>query len=246
MTKDYFSGHSSVYAQFRPTYPQALYDFIFKHLKHKDTAWDCATGNGQVAQYLAKHFKTVHATDISQQQLDNAFLAENISYSISKAEQTSFNENQFDLITVGQALHWFNTGEFYKEVKRTSKPGALVAIWGYALLTVDQNIDPVFMDFYNNIVGPYWDNARRLVEEEYRTIPFPFDEIPSPKFEIKTDWNLEQLAGYLTSWSATQKYIKTKNENPVPAFVDVIKKFWKEGEIKTVRFPVFLKLASVK
>src|SRR5688572_10636286 len=104
--KDYFSGHSKVYAAFRPTYPEELYQFIFKHLKRKSVAWDCATGNGQVAQYLSRHFKKVYATDISQQQLDQAFQAENIFYSVGAAERSNFEERTFDLITVAQALHW--------------------------------------------------------------------------------------------------------------------------------------------
>lgn len=129
--KDFFSGHSKIYAAFRPTYPEELYQFIFKHLKHKTKAWDCATGNGQVAQYLSKHFDNVYATDMSQQQLDHAFPAPNIHYSVCKAEKTLFEDQQFDLITVGQALHWLELDSFYKEVKRTGKPGSLLAVWGY-------------------------------------------------------------------------------------------------------------------
>src|SRR3954470_6311391 len=107
-TKDYFSNHAKIYAAFRPTYPEELYSFIFQHLEQRTTAWDCATGNGQVASYLAKHFDQVYATDISQQQLDNAILLPNISYTVSAAEKTSFPDQFFDLVTVGQALHWFN------------------------------------------------------------------------------------------------------------------------------------------
>ena len=110
--KDFFSGHSKLYATFRPTYPDDLYDFIFKHVQNFDSVWDCGTGNGQVARYLSTSFKKVYATDISQQQLDNAFQADNIIYSVSGAEQTNFTNNQFDLITVGQAMHWFDVERF--------------------------------------------------------------------------------------------------------------------------------------
>src|SRR5688572_14298485 len=116
--KDYFSQQSKLYAAFRPLYPEALYDFIFRHLKKCDVAWDCATGNGQVAQKLATVFTKVFATDISQQQIAEGFPADNIFYSVSAAEKTTFTRDQFDLITVGQALHWIDTAEFYKEVNR--------------------------------------------------------------------------------------------------------------------------------
>lgn len=243
--KDYFSGQSKVYAAFRPTYPSDLYQFIFKHLHHKSYAWDCATGNGQVAQYLANYFDMVCATDISQQQIDHALPAKNIFYSVSSAEHTAFKGNQFDLITVGQALHWFNVDEFYEEVMRTAKAKGLLAVWGYTLLTIDPPIDEMFMDFYTNTTGPYWDKARKLIENEYREIPFPFEQIVSPEFTIKVNWTLDQFAGYLTSWSATQKYISVHGINPVDKFIGTLKTIWKEHSLKVVTFPVFMKLGRV-
>ena len=206
--KDLFSTQSREYAAFRPTYPATLYEFIFQHLREKKCAWDCATGNGQVAHFLANHFEKVFATDISQQQLDQAIRKENIIYSISPAEKTSFPDNQFDLITVGQALHWFDRDKFYDEVKRVGKPGSILAVWGYAFINIEPVIDEIIVKFYHDTVGPYWDPARKLVEEEYKSITFPFEEIPTPGFFISTHWTLAHLAGYLESWSATQKYIK--------------------------------------
>jgi ubiquinone/menaquinone biosynthesis C-methylase UbiE len=243
MTKDYFSGHSKLYATFRPTYPDDLYEFIFKHLQSRSTVWDCATGNGQVAQYLSLHFDQVFATDISQQQLDSAHQAENILYSVQPAEKTNFQDQTFDLITVGQALHWFELPQFYAEVKRVIKPHGLLAVWGYSVCSVDPAVDKFFLDFYNNIVEPYWDGARKMVEEEYKNVPFPFDQIATPKFSINVEWTLEEFAGYLTTWSATQKFIKDKNYDPVPEVVKLIQPYWREKE--KVSFPVFLKLGSI-
>lgn len=243
MKKDYFSGHSKLYATFRPTYPSNLYSFIFRYVKNFDSAWDCATGNGQVASILANHFKHVHATDISQQQLDNAVQASNISYSIQPAEKTTFANNQFDLITVGQALHWFNLEKFYDEVNRVAKRDALLAVWGYTVCNVNCKVDEHFNHFYNHVVGPYWDSARKMVEEEYKNVPFPFELIEAPKFSIQVEWTLEEFGGYLTTWSATQKFIKDKNYNPVPEVVKLIQPHWNEKE--KVTFPVFLKLGKI-
>ena len=243
--KDYFSKQSKVYAAFRPTYPDDLYQFVLKHVPKKSCAWDCATGNGQVARVLAKHFNEVYATDISDQQLNNAVAADNIQYSLSPAEQTSFKNNQFDLITVAQALHWFDFESFYKEVKRTLQPGGLLAVWGYALLTVDATIDPLFLDFYHNKVGPYWDDARKLVEDHYRGIPFPFKEIECPDFYIRVNWTADQFVGYLSSWSATQKYIVTHGHDPVIDFSKHLHSVWKPDEVRRVTFPLFVKLGRV-
>jgi hypothetical protein len=243
--KDYFSEHAKIYAAFRPTYPKDLYGFIYKHLKEKQCAWDCATGNGQVAHVLAKEFKQVYATDISKQQIEQAAQESNIHYSVSAAESTNFPNHRFDLITVGQALHWFQTDQFYQEVNRTGKKEGLVAVWGYALLTVSPAIDLMFMDFYNNIVGPYWDEARRLIENKYKTVPFPFKQIETPEFEIEVRWNRDQFSGYLTSWSATQKFMKVNGYNPVDKFMFELAPLWTATEIKSVKFPVFLKLGRI-
>jgi SAM-dependent methyltransferase len=245
-TRDLFSGHASVYKAFRPTYPDALYQFIYQHLKNYNSAWDCATGNGQVSQYLSQHFQQVFATDISQQQLDNAYRAGNIFYSVSPAEHTAFAENTFDLITVGQALHWFDRDKFYQEVKRVGKPDSLLAVWGYALLYIEPDIDEIIMDFYTKIVGPYWDEARKLVEQQYKTISFPFEEIAAPDFSIDVEWGFAQLTGYLESWSATQKFIQANHFNPVTELMEKLKPHWQTNEIKPVRFPVFLRLGKIK
>jgi ubiquinone/menaquinone biosynthesis C-methylase UbiE len=244
--KDYFSGHSKIYAAFRPSYPAELYNFILTHVKNRSTAWDCATGNGQAAKILAQHFQKVFATDISQQQLDNAVAAENIFYSVSSAEKTPFENDQFDLITVGQALHWFQADAFYQEAKRVGKQGGIIAAWGYSLCKVNTKIDDIFLNFYTNIVGPYWDDARKLVEQEYATIPFPFKEIKSPPFAIKVFWMRDEFIGYLTSWSATQKYIAVKKINPVDSLDKELAMFWRDNEIKSITFPVFVRTGIIK
>ena len=242
--KDYFSSQSKDYATFRPTYPTELYQFIFQHVNEKKIAWDCATGNGQVAYYLSLHFEKVFATDISQKQLDHAVKEKNIFYSVSRGEKTSFPENEFDLITVAQALHWLDRDAFYAEAKRVGKPGALVAVWGYALLYIESTIDDMIIEFYNHTVGPYWDSARKLVEEEYRTISFPFEEIQAPAFSIQTQWTLSELSGYLSSWSSTQKYMKEKGSDPVPPFIKKLKKYWTQTTM-TVTFPIFTRIGKI-
>src|SRR5947209_15554910 len=107
MPKDLFSSQADVYAKYRPTYPQELFDYILRFVKERESVWDCATGNGQAANVLANYFQTVEATDISEAQLKNAVKKENIYYQICPAERTPFADNSFDLITVATAYHWF-------------------------------------------------------------------------------------------------------------------------------------------
>lgn len=243
--KDYFSGHAKNYATFRPTYPDELYAFILKHVANKQSAWDCATGNGQVARRLAEHFNHVEASDISQKQIDQAPKLENISYHVCPAEQTPFPDKHFDLITVAQALHWFDLEKFYAEVKRVATDGAIVAVWAYALNMVNRDIDDLMADFYSNTVGPYWDPARRLVENEYEGVPFPFETIPFPGFSIKVEWTLHDYIGYVRTWSATQAYIRANNVDPAIDLFERMKTFWNPDDHKTVSFPVFGKMGFV-
>jgi len=243
MSKDLFSSHASQYAAFRPPYPKELYDFIFSQLKDFDSAWDAGTGNGQVARDLSKRFKKVFATDISDKQIENAVQAENIFYSVA-GETTSFTDKSFDLICVAQAIHWFDRARFYEEVKRVAKPDALLAIWGYGLLSIDSEIDKQIRNFYTNIVGSYWDKERKLIDEEYKTISFPFQEIKTPSFEFSFQWTLPELHGYLTTWSAVQKFIKANGSNPVDNLIQKILPLWNSGK-KQIRFPLFARIGTV-
>jgi len=238
MSKDLFSGHSKSYATFRPTYPKDLYDFIVDLVPSRDLAWDCACGNGQVARDLSSRFKKIYATDHSGQQIANAVSKENIFYSVSPAEVTSFPDKQFDLITVGQALHWFNIPAFFAEARRVSKPGGVVAIFGYSLLSVNLKIDPIINHFYTEVIGPYWDPERKLVDQRYATIEFPFEKIDTPPFEFSSEWTLDELSGYITTWSAVQKFIKQNGRDPVADLTKVIAPLWLP-EKKKITFPFF-------
>lgn len=241
--KDRFSSHAKQYAAFRPTYPMELYDFIFTHIKKFDTAWDAGTGNGQVARDLALKFKKVVATDISEKQLLNAYQADTIFYSVA-GEETIFPDHQFDLITVAQAIHWFDIEKFYKEVQRVAHKDALLAVWGYSLLSISPEIDKVLTHFYTQVVGSYWDKERKLIDEQYKTIPFPFEEISAPEFRFSFNWTLEEFKGYISTWSSVQKYITANQVNPVDELIKEVRPLWK-SEQQTVNFPLFLRLGRV-
>ena len=239
--KDNFSVQSAAYAQFRPTYPQELYDFLFSLLTERHVAWDCATGNGQVARELARHFTQVFATDISENQLKHAVKKENITYLIENSDKSSFPDQKFDLITVGQAIHWFNFDTFYAEVKRTLKPGGIFAAFGYGVMHIDRAVDAVIHKLYQGILGGYWDTERKYIDNGYLDIPFPFQEFSIPQLSIKTSWNFDQLIGYLNTWSALQHYKKANNDlNPLELLMPELETAWGGGE-KEVNFPILLR-----
>lgn len=244
--KDNFSSQSDKYARFRPTYPDGLYNYLLSLVKAKDRAWDCGTGNGQVAQQLALYFKHVDATDISSQQLENAPENKNIGYTVQPAEKTNFPDNVFDLITVAQAIHWFDFDAFYKEANRTIKNNGILAVIGYNLPTLTREIDTVIAGFYRSVIGPYWDKERKYIDENYKTIPFPWQDLPNPVLSIEFEWTLEHLYGYIGTWSAVKHYQKEKHTDPVALIKDDLKKAWGGAPTKKGYFPILLRVAKIE
>lgn len=242
--KDNFSQQSQLYAKYRPHYPDTLYEYLNTRVSGLDRAWDCATGNGQVAHKLAESFKEVIATDISQAQLDNAIRHSKIKYGIGSAEKTEIPDKSVDLTTVGQAIHWFDTKAFYQEVKRVSKPDAMLAYWSYGLLQVSPAINEAIHHFHYKTVGEYWDPERKIWGNEYRDIEFPLEDSERKDFDYFVNWDIHHLEGYLNSWSAVQHYIKQVGENPVPSFIASISNDWKKE--MTVKFPTFLYAGLVR
>ncbi|GGC02056.1 class I SAM-dependent methyltransferase [Dyadobacter sediminis] len=241
--KDNFSKQADAYARFRPTYPDEAFDFILSTVKTKDAVWDCGTGNGQLAAKLSGYFNTVFATDISEKQLSNAVKRENIRYIVASAEENSFTENQFDLVTIAQAIHWFNFDRFYAKVHAVLKDEGIIAVIGYALLEIDEATDKVVQKLYIDVLGPYWDKEREYINQRYATIPFPFDEIKSgQQFVQVMQWSADDLIGYLNTWSAVQHYMEQNKSNPVEEIAEELRQLWGNEDKKTVRFPTLLRI----
>lgn len=241
--KDNFSEQAGDYSVYRPGYPQALFDFILSLTAGRDIALDVATGNGQVAGVLAEHFKKVRAIDISERQLQHSIRKETIFYSVAAAEKTGFESGLFDLITVGQAAHWFQLPLFYEEVKRLLKPGGILALFGYRLPESDQLINKAIHELYDDLLGAYWDPERKIVDAGYETLLYPFTKISHPSFHMDYWWTCEQLKGYLGTWSAVQHYRKQTGIDPNPIIAEKIETAWGNERLKKITFPVFL-LAS--
>lgn len=243
--KDNFSTQAKAYSQYRPYYPQEMIEYIVSFVNGRNEALDVATGNGQVAGALSPYFKMVYGTDISRKQLDNTVKADNVIYKEERAEVTSFGESRFDLITVAQAIHWFDFDAFYKEIYRILKPDGVFAVLGYGLFSATGDAGKLLNHFYYDITGPYWDAERRYLDENYTTIPFPFKELETKSFTNEFIWTFEQLTGYLETWSAVQHYIKKNGTNPIDIIRDKLKEYWEKGD-KKVTFPLLLRIGKLK
>ncbi len=247
-TKDKFSSQAKIYKKYRPTYPKEIYQELMELTEDKNECWDCGTGNGQVATQLAKYFKKVYATDISQKQLDNAEKLNNIIYKVERAEKTNFSDSKFDLITVAQAIHWFDFKSFNKEVKRVGKHGGLISIWGYGLLRINPELDELIDKFYYDIIGPFWNEERKHVDNAYESVQFDFEEVPVDKNKsITTNWGLKELEGYFNSWSSVQNFKKVNPKiDPVNQIMQEVEERWSSSEVKEIKFPIFMKVGRIE
>lgn len=240
--KDLFSTGSQRYQQARPSYPTSVIQTLLKHLNARDLAWDCGAGSGQFTQVMAPYFEYVVATDLSPQQLQQAPRFDNVSYQVQAAEKTSFEPASFDLISVAQAIHWFDFERFYAEVYRCLKPDGLFAVIGYGLIEAQlPAINQQIQILYTQILKDYWDPERIYIDQAYQNIPFPFQEIATPAHEMDYHWSAAQLLNYLKTWSAVKHYQKQQGGDPLQGVVAALAQC---DALIEVRFPVFLRLGT--
>jgi SAM-dependent methyltransferase len=169
-----------------------------------------------------------------------------VTYRVAPAESSGLESGSVDLVTVAQALHWFDLPRFYAEVRRVAAPGAVLAAWCYNLFSIDPLLDPVVNRFNFEVVSPYWPSERRLVDEEYRTLPFPFSEIDAPRFTMEELWSLEHMVGYLGTWSAVRRYREATGGDPIETLRPELERAWGDpSATKTVRWPVGMRVGRI-
>ena len=237
--KDYFSDNSGRYSTYRPTYPRELFQYLASVSPTNEKAWDCACGTGQSALGLSEHFENVIATDASENQIKKAIPNDAILYRVSPAEHADIPDNEADIITVAQALHWFHIESFFKEADRVLKKNGILAVWTYNLLTVNEETDFKINDLYSEVLGPYWPEERQMVEDGYSEIDFPFSIIDTPSFEMQVEWNALQLIGYIETWSAVKKFKKENDPEKITNFFEEILGLWQDpNEKKRIHWPL--------
>lgn len=244
--QDHFSKHAEEYARFRPGYPEELYEFLASLVPGAGVAWDCATGNGQAAVGLARRLRFVVATDASLPQLARARRAPNVGYVAGLADATPLRERSIDLATVALAVHWFDHSGFYDEVRRVVRPGGVLACWVYHLQRVDDKVDAVVRRLYSEALGGYWAPEIRHVEAGYRSLAFPFSEIPHQPLYVAKRWNLARLAEFMGTWSASRKYFEETGRKAVDEVRGELETAWGDPrEVRDVVWDLHLRVGRV-
>lgn len=244
----HFASVAREYANFRPGYPDELFTWLAREVSARHAVWDCGCGSGQASRALAGYFDEVFATDVAPEQIAAAKPHPRVRYSVGSAERSGLPDASVNLVTVAQALHWFDADAFYEEARRVARPGALLAVWTYPRPEfIEQEPDRVFLHFYSSVVGPYWPPERKHVEDRYESLPFPANELAHPSFGLELNWDLEQVLGYVSSWSATARYREELGEDPVPLLREALRAVWPESAAtKTLRMPLVLRVARLR
>ena len=122
------------YAKFRPEYHQDAVKILIEKT-NLDTSWcaaDIGSGTGNLFKNYISFVKTVYAVEPNKDMRKHAESVFNSHSAFVSIDGTSGNtripSKSIDLLTMGQALHWFNVDESRKEFKRIMKPNCWIAI----------------------------------------------------------------------------------------------------------------------
>ncbi|MBI3299582.1 MAG: class I SAM-dependent methyltransferase [Elusimicrobia bacterium] len=245
--KDLFSPQAADYRRHRPGYPAALFEYLASLPKTRRLALDCATGNGQAAVGLAAHFDRVLAVDLSRGQLDNAVPHPKVGYRLAAAEDTGLPAGSADLVASASGMHWFDLGRFYTEVRRVAAPGGVLAAWCYGRdLRITPEVDAIVERYAFELLGPYWEPEIKHVYADYKTLPFPFDELAPPAFELDEEWDLSRLAGDLSTWSSARRYREERGTDPFTLVASALEGAWGPPErVRRVRWGICMRVGRV-
>lgn len=248
--KDHFSGVAHGYAMFRPRYrPQLAEDLAALCPQHR-LAWDAGCGSGQFSALLPAQFTQVVATDASAEQVAAATPHPQIAYRAARAEASGLADGSVDLITVAQAAHWFDLPAFYAECARVAAPGCVLALITYAHMRLPEALMPLFWHFYADALGPFWPPDRQHVEKGYATLPFPFESLPLPPQTLEAVWTIDQVLGYIDTWSAVRGLLKAGGDGRLQTFKTDFRQAWSDtvgaGTSLTLDWPVTVRVGRVR
>lgn len=234
------------YARFRPTYPAQLATFLASLAPDNNLALDVGCGSGQLTLQLVDHFAAVVGLDPSADQIANTVPHERIRYRIAAAEQLPLPVNSASLVTAAQAAHWFDLPAFYAQVRRVAVPRGILALISYGVLRLEPELDDCFNRFYWDEIGPYWPAERKLVDTGYATIDFAVAELASPQIEIRLEWNVTELLGYISTWSAVRRAQEVGQEEIFIAFANEILEAWGDfSSRRTVAWPINMRVGRI-
>ena len=238
--KDHFSAVSADYAQARPEYPLALFDWIASAAPARELAWEAGCGSGQASRDLATRFARVHATDPSHAQITQARAPANVRFAVEPAERCSLSDASADAVCVAQALHWFDRDAFFAECGRVLRPGGVLVVWGYQDIELPAPLRAA-NDALQALIRGDWPPERADVDAAYAGYAWPFEPLAAPTLELQAEWSLPRLLAYFSSYSASKRHRERTGIDPVSVHAGQWRRAWGDPEAtRVVRWPLFV------
>jgi SAM-dependent methyltransferase len=241
-----FSRVAASYTAARPGYPQELFDWLADQVERHELAWDAATGGGQAAMGLTRHFRRVMASDRSREQLAHAQVHPRIHYRAATAEASGLPDRSVDLIVAAAAIHWFDLDRFYAEAMRVVRPGGVLAAWTYHVAHVEPPFDAVLGPFYENVVAPHFGSGARLVDDRYEGLTLPGSALRPPAFVASVRWTEPQILAFIRTWSGVEAYRRATGRDPVHLVEPAIRaRCESPGAVHELRWPLYLRASRL-
>lgn len=244
--RNWFAVDGTAYARFRPGYPSELVDALADLAPGTGTAVDVGCGTGQLTVRLADRFADVVGVDPSASQIAAASAHPHVRYVVAPAERLPVDDTSADLVTAAQAAHWFRLPAFYAEARRIARPGAVLALVSYGVLTPPPALAERFERFQADELARFWPPQRRLVDEGYRTIDFPFADLPAPSLRLARELTLQEFLGYVSTWSAVRNAAESGESDLLARFAAEIADRWGDPAVaRSMTWPLNLRLARL-
>lgn len=241
-----FSSLAASYAASRPVYPPELFAWLASVAERHDAAWDVATGNGQAAIGVAAHFERVIATDRSAEQIRHARPHPRVEYRVAQAEDSGLPASSVDLVSVAAAAHWFDLARFADEVRRVGRSGAVVAAWTYHVAHAEPPFDAILGPFCTDVVRPYFASGADLVDDRYRSLSLPGEELEAPAFTVSVRWTAEQILAFVRTWSGVDAFRRAHGRDPVEDLApEVERACGGPDREREVRWPLYLRASRL-
>jgi SAM-dependent methyltransferase len=181
----------------------------------------------------------VVATDASRGQLESRRSGWNLRYALARAERAPLADGAADLVTVAQALHWFDLPAFFTEARRVLRPGGLLAAWCFFLPEVNPVVDAAVSRLYHEVFDGYMPPQVGLVIDRYRTVSPPFGEVARTEVDMVERWDLDRFARYLGTWAAVAYCREQTGREPIVEIKPELARGWGSPDaLREVRWTI--------
>jgi SAM-dependent methyltransferase len=140
-----FGSVAAAYADLRPDYPAALFDFLVSRLEgRRSLCVDLGAGPGKASLDLAARFERVIAVEPDARMLDLMPVHPGIERRNEAAEAANFEDRSVDCVTAATSFHWMDQETVCAHVARWLRPGGVFFPFLYGPFYVVGPALPVF------------------------------------------------------------------------------------------------------